>query len=400
MSAHKSKLRVNSTRLLSNRGSTRATRYAGTNKIVTRDSKTHITWLDSISDTMISTYDRTKGSWTHPVKVGSGYDNHGGGALTCDSMGYLHLFFGPHGQAPFLHYQSTEPNDATQWVKLPAVGANATYPSVVCDNQDTLHLIYRGGEHPRQPFSLLYQQRKSDSIWSPPIMLAKAPDDWNGYTHYHHALTIAQDNTLHIGYNIYYDGRAQHAFHMMSPDQGQSWTLADNSPVALPVKVSKGGFFESTDDALKVNSIVCDSQGHPWLSLSHLGAESALRIYHHDGERWHFLEPGRLTQPTLEEGDMGNSGVLTISQDNHLYLITCVKGHVAVLESSALKNDFRVVPAFPPSETLPHVGLTLERPTGHHAVDVPFGLFSTGEKGPDCFGLGIFHSVYAVELSF
>jgi len=87
MREHKEKLRVNSTRLLSNRGSTRATRYSGTNKIVTRDGKTHIAWLDSISDTMIATYDRIRGLWTHPVTVGSGYDNHGGPALTCDSMG-------------------------------------------------------------------------------------------------------------------------------------------------------------------------------------------------------------------------------------------------------------------------------------------------------------------------
>jgi len=61
-----------------------------------------------------------------------------------------------------------------------------------------------GGERPRQPFALLYQQKKKGGGWSVPVALAKVPDDWNGYTHYHNALTIAKDNTLHIAYNIYY----------------------------------------------------------------------------------------------------------------------------------------------------------------------------------------------------
>ena len=104
--------------------------------------------------------------------------------------------------------------------------------------------------------------------------------------------------------------------------------------------------------------------------------------------------------PVVASEDMDNSGVLTVSQEDHLYLLTRVKGDVALLDAGSQKNDFRVVRIFPQDDAFPHVGLTLERPTGHHAVDVPFGLFSTGEKGTDCFGEGIFHKVYAVQLSF
>ncbi len=399
MARRKPELAVQSTRLLSERGSTRATAYSGTNKIVTRDGRTHVAWLDSISDTMVATYHRSTDSWSGPVKVGNGTDNHGGPALTCDSEGRLHIFFGPHGEAPFLHYRSAKPNDASQWDKLAGVGANATYPSAVCDDEDTLHMIYRRCEQSREPpFSLIYQQKPRGAGWSAPLILAKAPDDWNGYTCYHHALTIATDNALHIAFNIYYDGRAQAAGHMMSQDRGKTWILADGSPLSLPVKIESNAFFKRTEGALTINNVVCDSKGHPWVSLSLVESDSALRIYHHDGSTWCSLEPDALLSSEVTPGKLDGSGVLSIGQNDRLYLITRMEGHVILLHADSQAEPFHLTPLFPPDDVLPHAGLTLERPTGHHAVEVPFALFSTGEKGPDCFGRGIFHKVVAMQL--
>lgn len=137
-------------KLLSERGSTRATRYATANKIVTLGRKTHVAWLDSISRTMVASFDRESQSWSQPVHVGEGTDNHGGPALTCDSGGFLHIIFGPHAGEPFQHSRSARPNDSTEWVRLPRFGVHPTYPSLVCDPDDTLHLVYRGGKERRQ----------------------------------------------------------------------------------------------------------------------------------------------------------------------------------------------------------------------------------------------------------
>ena len=74
---------------LSVHGSTRAARYAAANKIVTLKGKTHVTWLDSVTQTMVATYDHATRTWADAVKVGDGKDNHGGPALTRDSEGHL-----------------------------------------------------------------------------------------------------------------------------------------------------------------------------------------------------------------------------------------------------------------------------------------------------------------------
>ena len=201
-------LTVGDVKLLSEHGSTRATRYSNANKILTLDETTHVAWLDSGSRTMIATRDRKTGNWGRPVHVGTGIDNHGGPALTCDSQGHLHIMFGPHAESQFRHFRSAKPNDTSQWVKLDRFGSYPTYPSLVCDRDDTLHIVYRGGPRPKHPFQLLYQRMPKNGRWSDPVALATCPPDWNDYTAYHASLTIARDNSLHLAYDIYYNGSA------------------------------------------------------------------------------------------------------------------------------------------------------------------------------------------------
>lgn len=394
------------TRLLSEHGSTRATRYASTNKIVTVDGKTHIAWLDSISNTMIATYDHAAGQWNQPVKIGSGTDNHGGPALTCDSQGYLHIIFGPHADVPFQHCRSAKPNNTSNWIGLKAFGHHPTYPSAVCDGEDTLHVVYRGDVRSGHPFGLIYQQRAGDGVWSEPRALAETPADWRGYTHYHASIAIAGNQALHVAYNLYYNGAAKHAGHMMSLDQGETWKLADGSPLDLPVGVQSDGFFARTNEAFKVTNVVCDSQGHPWISLADPRSKAGPTLYHHDGETWHSLCPAQLTASDMPLNKVAFGGSLTIDSKDRLYVALTIgsritggiNGNVILLYSSDRGKTFRCLEVFPPDARLPHTGLSLERPTGHNHVETPWLLFSTGEKGSDCFGQGVYHKVRAVQF--
>jgi len=393
-------------KLLSDRGSTRATRYSGTNKIVTVDGKTHVAWLDSISNTMVATYDHASGQWEEPVRVGSGTDNHGGPALTCDSQGRLHVIFGPHADVPFQHCRSASPNDASEWIKLEAFGHHPTYPSAVCDEEDSLHVIYRGGVAAGHPFKLIYQKRTRDGVWSEPRALARAPADWKGYTHYHASIVIAAGRTLHVAYNLYYNGAAKHAGHMTSPDRGATWELADGSPLDLPVSVESDAFFARTDTAFKVVNVVCDSEGRPWIALADSRSEAGPTIYHHDGKKWDSFCPARLASPEIRLDGLSFGGSLTIDSHDRVYValtlgsrvVGGLKGDVALLYSADRGTHFRSLDVFPPDPQLPHTGLSLERPTGHHGFQTPWLLFSTGEKGPDCFGKGIYHKVRAVRF--
>jgi hypothetical protein len=382
-------LTIRAVKLLSEHGSTRATRYAPTNKIVTVDGKTHVAWLDSISQTMIATYDHAKATWTTPVKVGDGHDNHGGPALTCDSKGVLHIVFGPH-HGPFQHARSARPNDATQWIKLPNFGDNGTYPAMACDDQDALHIVYRGGAMPRK---LVHQRRAKDATWTRPKILAEAPIK-SGYTHFHNGMSIGPDNSLHVVYDIYHSGAAKCAGHMMSRDRGKTWALADGSPLDLPVTPKSNAFFKRIDTALKTTGIACDSKGRPWISVN--GPE----IWHHDGKAWRRIEPGKLASTKLDGGKLGGDGPLNVDSKDRLYLIATLDRHVVLLYSLDKGRTFDLLRIFPPDEKLPHTGLSIERPTGHHTITVPWLLFSTGLKGPDCYGKGIFHQVRAVRLAW
>jgi hypothetical protein len=392
-------------KLLSDRGSTRATRYASANKIVTIDGKTHVAWLDSVSATMIATYDHASRQWGQPIKVGSGTDNHGGPALSCDSRGYLHIIFGPHADVPFQHCQSARRNDTSDWVKLKGFGYHPTYPSVVWDGRDSMHVIYRGSVTQGHPFKLIYQQRTKGGVWSEPRALAQAPADWKGYTHFHATIAIAANQTLHVAFNLYYNGAAKQAGHMTSHDRGETWELADGSPLDLPVSVESDAFFARTKEAFKVTNVVCDSTGCPWISLADARSAAGPTIYHHDGKTWNAFCPARLSPSRIPLNELAFDGSLSIDSQDGIYVALTrgsrltggVKGDVVLLYSADRGKTFNYLEVFPPDARLPHTGLSLERPTGHNEVETPWLLFSTGEKGPDCFGKGIFHKVHAVQ---
>ncbi len=390
-------------KLLSERGSTRATRYSNANKIVTLGTKTHIAWLDSVSRTMIATFDHESQQWSRSVHVGSGQDNHGGPALTCDSRGYLHIVFGPHASVPFQHRRSARPNDATEWIELKTFGTHPTYPSVVCDSDDTLHIIYRGGPQPRQPFSMLYQRKPREGEWTEPVVLARCPSDWKGYTHYHQSLTIDRAGSLHIAFNLYYNGRALDVGYVKSTDRGRSWLRPDGQSALLPVTTESEAILFHSKNPLKVVSAVCDRTGTPWIAVNE---QKRYSIRRYEGGTWRVINANDSLTPEQRSADL-SWGAFTIADDGRLLIPVVVGkgvtggvvGDLWLLVSDVQKRQFQRFHIAQPDKTQPHTGASLERFTGHNSVAVPWLLFSTGPKGPDNFGKGLHHRVHAVFRS-
>lgn len=391
---------ITQSRLLSEHGSTRATSYGMSNKIVTLSGKTHIAWLDSVSETMVASFDHKKGSWIEPVKVGSGIDNHGGPALTCDSSGYLHIVFGPHGRQPFQHWRSARPNNSEKWIHLDNFGANPIYPSFVCDDKDTLHIAYNGGE---SPFKLVYQQRPKDGDWSKPIFLVKTPG--KGYTNYLHNLGITVNGTLHLTFAPHYKadglGHQRGAGHLMSRDRGKTWTLANGSPVKLPVEISSEAMVWRAKVRAEIYGLACSSDGQPWVlvSLSDIKGIYTQELYHHDGEIWHKETPTFLIPSQLQSESSPRFVMMTIDTNDRIYLTAIIKGHVVVACSTDRGMTFQVLPVFPPDKTRANSQPNFERATGHHSVTTPWLLFSTGERGKDLIDKGIFKKVHVLQLS-
>lgn len=381
--------------LLSTTGSTRATRYASANKIVSIGDKTHVAWLDSVSRTMIATYDHATDQWSDAVHVGDGVDNHGGPALTCDSRGFLHIVFGPHAREPFQHYQSASANDAAEWVRRETFGDHATYPSLVCDPADTLHIVYRGGPKPDHPFALLYQRLPAGGEWSEPAVLARCPDEWDGYTHYHHCLTIDSQGAMHVAFNFFYDGRALEVGYLKSTSEGRTWLRADGESAALPVSTGSGAIILQSQQPLNVINIACDERDTPWIGVNE---QNQFTLRRYEGGEWRasglnqFLEFDHTSRSL-------NWGAFTIGAGGRLRVpvISGRKadggGDVWLLTSDPAKQHFRQTRMAAADTQHPHTGATLERFTGHNRVETPWLLFSTGDRGSDTFGIGIHHRV-------
>ena len=162
---------------------------------------------------------------------------------------------------------------------------------------------------------------------------------------------------------------------MVSPDGGDTWVLADGTKLNLPVTPDSDAFFRRTETSLKTVGIACDCQGNPWITV-----EAA------EGKN-------------IASGKFGTVSPPTIDEQGRLYVMAGIGGNVMLMHSKDQGETFQVVSVFPRDKKLPHVGFSPERPTGHHTVGIPWLLFSTGEKGPDCFGHGIFHQVRAVQMS-
>ena len=101
-------------KILSTNGSTRATAYGMSNKIITANRKKFVVWLDHVSEIKAKEFDIKSGTWGETVLVGSGVDNHSGPALTMDSEGYLHIVYGTHHH-PFHYRKTRKPYDISEW---------------------------------------------------------------------------------------------------------------------------------------------------------------------------------------------------------------------------------------------------------------------------------------------
>lgn len=264
---------------------------------------------------------------------------------------------------------------------------------MVCDENDTFHIIYRGGGG--NPRKLVYQRRPKGGQWSNMKELARAPIK-SGYTHFHCELAISRDNVLHVSYDIYYSGAATCAGHMQSADRGETWQLADGPRLDLPVDPHSDAFFRRVDSRLRTWNVVCDSQGHPWISVR---APKGLVLYRHDGRQWHSMRPVQRVSPPIPEDEFSDYAAMTLDDQDQLYIATIRQDNVVLLHSGDKGKTFQFLPVFARDKELPHRGLNIERPTGHHDVRIPSFLFSTGEKGPDCYGRGIFNLARAVRLT-
>ena len=218
--------------------------------IVSRENNVHITWgeaTDPEADvpgvpTFVATYDRITGTLGKPALVGYGppaNDIHNTPCITMDSKGYLHVLVGTHGRT-FKYARSLAPNNADGgWTDPEDVGPGLlqTYVGMVCDKNDTLHLVFRLWRNDIGPYpsdyhaTLAYMSKRPGGTWSGAQPLIIAP--FSDYSIFYHRLTIDRNGSLFLSYDYWStywfyrtDHRGNRRALLMSPDGGVTWKLA------------------------------------------------------------------------------------------------------------------------------------------------------------------------------
>ena len=219
--------------------------------IVSRGSRVHVAWGEATEPeenapgvpTFVATYDRETGALGAPVLIGYGppaNDVHNTPCITMDSQGYLHILVGTHGRT-FLYARSLKPNDAGGgWTEAEAIGPGLrqTYVGLVCDPNDTLHLVFRLWRNDTTYFPagnyacLAYMSKDPGGPWSEPRPLIVAP--FSEYSIYYHRLTIDRAGQLFLSYDYYSTFWFYRTDHwgtrralLTSRDRGETWKLAE-----------------------------------------------------------------------------------------------------------------------------------------------------------------------------
>lgn len=221
--------------------------------IVSRGDKVHITWGEATPPqaktpgvpTYVATYNHSTGELGPPALVGYGppaNDVHNSPCITIDSDGYLHVLIGTHGRT-FKYVRSLLPNSASDgWTQAEDVGAGLrqTYVGMVCDHNNTLHLVFRLWLNDNRYFpagyyaNLAYMNKHPTEKWSEALPLVIAP--FSEYSVFYHRLTIDQEGTLFLSYDYWStfwfyrtDHHGNRRVLLMSQDGGDTWSLAPSS---------------------------------------------------------------------------------------------------------------------------------------------------------------------------
>jgi hypothetical protein len=243
---------------ISTTGSTRATSYTWSNKILTRDGKTHVVWLDAVATVCGRTYDRDTDVWGETVRIDNGCDNHACPCITADQEGHIRLTYGPHGwsgewnQARVKWRRSAHPGRLDKWEpegegyksSWSNFGYNATAAAIVHTPSGLDALVCRGGEHP--PQTMFHRQRAAGGWTSAKPLFCQ--DVESQYTHNYGHITCASDGTLYAACHFYNIGgsdnapvtgnrsrmRSYGAAILKSINQGETWTDLGNQLVNTP----------------------------------------------------------------------------------------------------------------------------------------------------------------------
>ncbi len=404
------------TLLVSKSGGDRGTAYVMSNKIARRQGHAVCTWIDSDRQNRWALVDPATAKIVREGIVGDVQkDNHCGAAMTTDADGTLHLLIGAH-HGSFVHYRM--PLDKADWEPVEdgqSIGQAATYPSLVCDREGTLHLTYRcepGGRNAR----VHYCRRERDGKWSEPRTLAScAVSEHSWVTNSIEAgpsgrLHVVMSNTLpvpDVGPNARYYG----ASHLYSDDSGNTWRQFDeDGPLVLPapgtelkriesdtmqperIEATYGGApgpLNSYYHKILLSNVAVDENDQPWVIVHNLLKGSAQLFHHKDSTGWVGIPLDQAVRSILPRFHILHCGQVSRHRDGMIEAVLMVapkdqrawgaKGtelvRILVGTDGSVRHSELVCPIDP---DMPHWLPSIERWCWHAPVDRTLLLYTRG----------------------
>ncbi len=383
---------------LSRTGSTRATAYGMSHKIVDWKDSRVVGWLDQPARIMVNRLDKDTGQWGEPIQIGEGMSNHAGPALTRDSRGIIHAVFGPH-HGPFVHRYTLNAGDPESWSDPVEFGNMGTYPSLVCAPDDTLHLTYRSSG--TDPWRVLYQQHPPGGTWSEPVALFE--NDVLDYMWTGHSIAVDSSGHLHLVYCLYEleAKRGKSIHYLKSEDGGKSWINQDRQPMALPTQYGDAStILKDPEMDIRIKSTVIGPDGQPWFLTNELARQPRSVVLRHlVGDEWKTVD----LLPFVEAAFPGKEpidGTFTFDEQGRLVAVVTIHdaqpadnthwGHpsseVILMVSTDSGNSFHVERVSEPDPDTPSWMGSMQRPVNHEPIASPTFLYTTGGPGEGVHG--------------
>lgn len=405
---------------LATSGSDRATAYGMSGKVVSfRGAYLLCSWLDVHRQNRWAVVDTQRGEVVRRGTVGPvRSDNHCGVALCVAPDGAVHCIVGAH-TGTFMHYRMAAGDDQAEWQLIQeTLAEGATYPSLVCDGEGTLHLTYRFST--RKPYHVKYvRKRKKDASWSEPRSLVRAARPVHTWTT--HAIEVCPEGRLHLVLTNTQTLRSGDwyfgASHLYSDDSGDTWQQFGNgAPLTLPAAVEnleriegkelRDGRILTRQDKNRLPSTgpsqyyylnillsnpVIDEAGRPWVVVHNLLRGEA-DLYHAEGGDWIAAPLGEAVRVLLPDHWISHMSQLSRRGDGTLEIVLTVvpkeveshrygaKGTklMRLLVDPAKQTRTCELVCQPERNGTPNWQASIQRPIWHTAVVQPALLWTRG----------------------
>lgn len=208
---------------------------------------------NNLYDNCIITYTIATKTWSSPVKVCDGNNDHGNPVILIDDQGYIHLFCDAHS-SPIIYFKSNSAYDISAWTQQTSPG-NGTYPCIIQTSDNKFYLFNRDA----LGNNIVYRTSSNrGATWSAEVVLTDFHD--SGY--YWGFRKDATDRIHGFGHECTDTSIKRYNEDYFYFD-GTNWKNSTDATLTLPIDVEDIRIYDSATKYTGFPAIDFDSNNNP-----------------------------------------------------------------------------------------------------------------------------------------